>query len=161
MSGRAVDAAVRFAIADLYADYAAHLDERRYEQWLALFDEDCRYTVQPRENADAGLPLATVRLESKGMLKDRVHAVTETMYHGPYYQRHIIGPASIAMCAEDEARVEANYLVIRTHLGQPSDVFNTGRYIDRLTRTPEGWRIRDKLAVFDSELIPNSMIYPI
>ena len=55
-----IDASTRFAIADLYADYAAALDEQRYDDWLGLFAEDCRYTVQPRENYEAGLPLATI-----------------------------------------------------------------------------------------------------
>ncbi len=95
------------------------------------------------------------------MLRDRIYGVTETLYHAPYYQRHIIGGLRIAMAEADEAQVAANYLVIRTHLGQPSAVFNAGRYADRLVRTDAGWRIREKLAVFDSELIPNSMIYPV
>ena len=51
------------AVARLYADYAAALDEARYEDWVALFAPDCRYLVQPRENHDRGLPLATMALE--------------------------------------------------------------------------------------------------
>ncbi|MGL5839895.1 MAG: aromatic-ring-hydroxylating dioxygenase subunit beta [Sphingorhabdus sp.] len=155
-----IDADTRFAIADLYADYAAALDERRYENWLGLFVEDCRYTVQPRENYDAGLPLATLRLESKAMLKDRIHGVTETLYHAPYYQRHIIGGQRLRLDG-NALHVEANYVVVRTHSDQPSDILSTGRYIDTLISEGGAYRFSNKLCVFDTELIPNSLIYPI
>lgn len=157
----APDTATRFAVADLYADYSAALDERRYNDWIALFIDDCRYTVQPRENADADLPLATMRLESKGMLQDRVYGITSTLYHAAYYQRHIVGGLRIKQQERGRLAVEANYLVVRTHQNQPSDLFNAGCYRDELVSTEEGWRFAIKRCLFDSELIPNSMIYPI
>lgn len=155
-----INASTRFAIADLYVDYAAALDEQRYDDWLDLFVQDCRYTVQPRENFEAGLPLATIRLESKGMLKDRIHGITSTLYHAPYYQRHIIGGQRIR---DDEHgwSVEANYLVIRTHSDQPSDILSAGRYIDRVVNEDNAIKFARKLCVFDTELIPNSLIYPV
>ena len=155
-----IEAAIRFAITDLYTDYAATLDESRYDDWLALFAEDCSYIVQPRENYDAGLPLATMRLESRGMLQDRIHGVTDTLFHAPYYQRHIIGCPRIKT-ADDGWHVEANYLVIRTHSDQPSDILSAGRYIDQLIEEAGSMKFTRKLCVFDTELIPNSLIYPI
>ena len=155
-----IEAAIRFAITDLYADYAAALDDARYDDWLALFAEDCSYIVQPRENYDAGLPLATMRLESRGMLQDRIHGVTDTLFHAPYYQRHIIGGPRIN-AADSAWHVEANYLVIRTHSDQPSDILSAGRYIDQLIEEAGSMKFTRKLCVFDTELIPNSLIYPI
>ncbi|MEO0419403.1 MAG: aromatic-ring-hydroxylating dioxygenase subunit beta [Pseudomonadota bacterium] len=155
-----IDTETRFAVADLYSDYAAALDEQRYQDWLDLFTEDCRYTVQPRENFDAGLPLATLRLESRAMLKDRVHGVTETLYHAPYYQRHIIGGPRLRE-RDGSIEVEANYIVVRTHSDQPSDILSTGRYIDKLFVDAGSLLFAQKLCVFDTELIPNSLIYPI
>ncbi|MCZ8284737.1 MAG: nuclear transport factor 2 family protein, partial [Bacteroidia bacterium] len=66
----------------LNADYAAALDEKRFEEWPEFFVEDGRYKVQARENFDRGLPLARMALESRGMMKDRVYGVTQTIYHG-------------------------------------------------------------------------------
>jgi salicylate 5-hydroxylase small subunit len=40
-------------------------------------------------------------------------------------------------------------------------VFNVGRYIDVVERTSAGLRFRSRICVFDSELIPTSIIYPI
>src|SRR6516225_2884364 len=82
----------------LYADYAAALDQADWEKWPEFFTENCTYKLQPRENYDRGLPLATLAFESKGMLKDRVYGMTETIFHDPYYQRHVVGvPKVIAV----------------------------------------------------------------
>jgi salicylate 5-hydroxylase small subunit len=152
---------LRFEIMDLYAEYAACLDEGRFDDWPEFFTEACRYRVMPRENHDQGLPLATINLQSRGALKDRVYGVQSTLFHAPYYQRHIIGPVRVKKHADDEILVEANYLVIRTHRDMPSDLFNTGRYLDRVVATADGLRFAEKLCIFDSELISNSIIYPL
>jgi len=152
---------LRFEIIDLYAEYAACLDEGRFDDWPEFFTEACRYRVMPRENHDQGLPLATINLQSRGALKDRVYGVQSTLFHAPYYQRHIIGPVRVKGHADDEILLEANYLVIRTHRDVPSDLFNTGRYLDRVVVTTDGLRFAEKLCIFDSELISNSIIYPL
>jgi salicylate 5-hydroxylase small subunit len=40
-------------------------------------------------------------------------------------------------------------------------VFNVGRYIDRVRVTPEGLKFESRVCVYDTEMIPNSLIYPI
>jgi salicylate 5-hydroxylase small subunit len=87
--------------------------------------------------------------------------MTSTLFHAPYYQRHIVSLPRIVGNEEGAIRVEANYLVLRTKRDEPSEVFNTGRYVDRVVETDGGLRFREKLCIFDSELIPNSLIYPI
>ncbi len=66
------------------------------------------------ENYERKLPLSIMWLESKGMLKDRVYAVRETLYHDPYYQRHIVSAPRVIGMIGNDIRSEANYLVIRT-----------------------------------------------
>jgi salicylate 5-hydroxylase small subunit len=155
------DITLRLDIADLYADYGACLDEGRLEAWPDFFTEDARYRVIPRENYDAGRPLATIAQDGRGMLKDRVFAAASTLFHAPYYQRHIVGGARILSMADDGIEVQANYLVLRTKRDCLSEVFNAGRYLDRVVRDEGRLRFSEKLCVFDSELIPNSLIYPI
>ncbi|NBO83668.1 MAG: hypothetical protein EBU75_12900, partial [Betaproteobacteria bacterium] len=90
----------QWALAQLLAQ-AAHLaDAGRWIDWAELFTDDCLYLLQPRENFDRGFPLATMRLESKGMLLDRAYAVTQTIFHDPYYQRHVVG-TPLVLKAED------------------------------------------------------------
>ena len=125
-----------------------------------FFTEDCRYRVVARENHDRNLPLGTMDLQSRGALMDRVYAVQSTLFHAPYYQRHIV--SGILVRPDDGGfRVQANYLVIRTKAGALSEIYNAGRYVDRIVADGERLRFREKICVFDSELIPNSLIYPI
>jgi salicylate 5-hydroxylase small subunit len=145
----------------LYADYAAALDAVEWDKWPEFFTDECSYRLQPRENYDRGYPLATLSFESKGMLKDRVYGISETIFHDPYYQRHLVGAPRILSATAEHIESEANYAVFRTKPSELSTVFNVGRYIDRVRRTPEGLKFESRLCVFDSEMIPNSIIYPI
>jgi len=56
---------------------------------------------------------------------------------------------------------EANYAVFRTKLSDTSTVFNVGRYVDVVVRTPQGLKFASRQCIYDSEMIPNSIIYPI
>ncbi len=155
------DIKLRLDLSDLYASYSACIDARRFEEWPAFFTEDCRYRVVARENHERNLPLGTVDLQTRGALMDRVYAVQSTLFHAPYYQRHIVGPTHIIGRDGDAILAEANYLVIRTKRDQPSEVFNAGRYLDRIVPVSEGLRFAEKICIFDSELILNSIIYPL
>lgn len=154
-------AALRFSIYDLYASYSSCLDNYLFNEWPDFFTEDCLYQVIPRENYDSDYPLATISLEGQGMLKDRVYGITETLYHAPYYQRHIVSIPLINLSDKNKIMVDANYLVVRTKMNQPSEIMNAGRYIDQIKLTDSGLKFSVKRCVFDSELIPNSLIYPI
>jgi salicylate 5-hydroxylase small subunit len=157
----AMDFADYHALVQLYADYAYAVDSGDWSLWPEFFVDACSYRLVPRENHERGFPLATLAFESKGMLRDRIYGIKETLFHDPYYQRHVIGAPRVLAVEGDDIRCEANYAVFRTKPSEPTMVFNVGRYIDTVRRTPEGLRFASKLAVFDSELIPNSIIYPI
>lgn len=149
------------AIQQLYAEYASAVDARDWERWIAMFTDDCSYRLQPRENHERGLPLATLFFESKGALKDRAYGIQETLFHDPYYQRHVVGAPIIRAAQGGIFDCEANYAVFRTKLSQLSTVFNVGRTIDRIVSSPEGLKFQSRLVIYDSEMIPNSIIYPI
>jgi len=152
---------LQFDIDQLNAAYAAALDEKRFEAWPEFFVEDGRYTVQARENFDRSLPLALMDLESRGMMKDRVYGITQTIYHGPYYTRHVVSPAQVLGVEGELVKAQANYAVFRTKPAGGSEVYNVGRYVDELVRTAEGLRFKSRLCVYDSEMILNSLIYPV
>ena len=147
------------------AAYAAALDERRFDAWPEFFLEEGCYVLQARENFDRGLPLALMSLESRGMMKDRVYGVTQTMYHRPYYTRHVVGPAQVLPVQDGDerglVRAQAHYAVFRTRPGEASEVYNVGRYLDELVRTEAGLKLRSRRCVYDSEMVLNSLIYPI
>ncbi len=152
---------LQFDIDQLNAAYAAALDEKRFEAWPEFFAKDGRYTLQARENFDRGLPLALMDLESRGMMKDRVYGITQTIYHGPYYTRHVVGTAQLLGREGGVIKAQANYAVFRTKPAGVSEVYNVGRYIDELVCTDAGLQFKSRLCVYDSEMILNSLIYPV
>ncbi len=161
MSNTPIDLQTWFEIQQLYSDYASAVDSGQWDLWPEFFTEQCVYKLQPRENHERGFPLATLLLTSKGMLKDRVYGISETIYHDPYYQRHVVGTPIVRKVENGRIHSEANYAVFRTKLDKESTVFNVGRYIDTLVHTPDGYKFAERLCIFDSEMIPNSIIYPI
>ena len=156
-----IDFAQYHALVQLYADYAYAVDSGDWNLWPEFFVETSSYRLVPRENHERGLPLATLSFESKGMLKDRVYGIRETLFHDPYYQRHVVNAPVIRDVQNGHIHSEANYAVFRTKLSQESTVFNVGRYEDIVVRTEAGLKFQSRLAIYDSEMIPNSIIYPI
>ncbi|MES2281994.1 MAG: aromatic-ring-hydroxylating dioxygenase subunit beta [Pseudomonadota bacterium] len=157
----AIDFQDYFQLTQLYANYAKAVDSGDWDLWPEFFTEECSYKLVPRENHERGFPLATLMFESKGMLKDRAYGIRETLFHDPYYQRHVVGTPVIHKADGQRFESEANYAVFRTKLSQESTVFNTGRYIDVVVKTPDGLKFESRHCIYDSEMIPNSIIYPI
>jgi salicylate 5-hydroxylase small subunit len=156
-----IDFETYHAIVQLQARYTSAVDANDWDAWVDCFVDDCVYRIQPRENFERGFPLATLSFESKGMLKDRAYGIAETLFHDPYYQRHIVGAPLVRTVSDESIECEANYVVIRTKLSELSTVFNAGRYIDTVLRTSEGLKFKSRQCIYDSEMIPNSIIYPI
>jgi salicylate 5-hydroxylase small subunit len=153
--------ALQLEIDQLNARYAAALDEKRFDDWPGFFLEEGNYKVQARENFDRGLPPALIALESQGMMKDRVYGVSQTIFHRPYYTRHVVSPAQVLTQDGDRVTAQANYAVFRTRPGGTSEVYNVGRYLDQIVRTPAGLKFAVRHCVYDSEMVLNSLIYPI
>jgi len=145
----------------LNAQYGQVIDCENWDGWIDLFVDDCLYKIQPRENYERGFPLATLSMLSKNMLKDRAYGISETLFHDPYYQRHVIGLPLIHEVKNNIIYCESNYSVFRTKLSQETTVYNVGRYFDELLMTDQGLKIKSRLCIYDSEMIPNSLIYPI
>lgn len=156
-----VDYQTYMDLAQLYGDYAAVVDAGDWDKWVEFFTEECTYRLEPRENHDRGFPLATLAFESKGMLKDRAYGIRETLFHDIYYQRHVVGLPRLLKAEGDRIEAEANYAVFRTKLSELTTVFNVGRYVDVVRRTPAGLKFESRICIYDSEMIPNSIIYPI
>ena len=72
-------------LSQFYQENAAAIDQERWDDWMAMFSENCIYCIQSRENFDRNLPMAALSLESKGMLKTESTASLK-----PYFTTPII-----------------------------------------------------------------------
>jgi anthranilate 1,2-dioxygenase small subunit len=152
---------LRLELEELYAEYVACLDEERLEEWPEFFTDDAVYRIIPRENFERGLPIATLHCESKGYLKDRVIAIRQTAVYAPRYIRRLVSNIRILGWQDGELEVRANYAAFETLHDELTRVFSVGRCHDRLVVVDGGLKFKEKLVIFDSELIPNSLVYPL
>jgi len=150
----------RDAIRDFYDDYYAVLDDVRLNEWPALFTEDCIYRVIPRENYESGYTLSTIYADSRGMLIDRVMGLTRTQMYAPRTYRRFPGPLRIVSRDGDAVRVRHNLLVVQTLIDKQSEIVLSAVCHDVLVMDDDRPRLRERIVVFDSEMIPNSLIYP-
>jgi salicylate 5-hydroxylase small subunit len=137
------------------------LDSNDLSTWPDLFTPDCRYKLQSRENFDAGLPLCIMDYESQGMLRDRIYGVQNTIYHDPYSQRHVCSAPGVLRVDTNEIECESSYIVTRVQRDGMPQILSVGRYIDLIVRVDGEWRFKTRTAVFDNDLLPNSVIKPI
>lgn len=152
---------LRLQLEDLYANYGATLDYGKIEHWPDFFTDDCIYKLISRENYDLGLPLGTMFAEKRGGLEDRVTAVVKTSVYHERTITHLITGVRLLGESRGVITATANYSVLETLPNQYTRVLNSGRYDDKIVRKGGKLLFKEKLCIFDSALVPASIIYPI
>src|SRR6202521_4118217 len=153
--------AMRLLIEERYNEYSHALDDGVLEQWPDFFTEDCLYQIVSRENRERGLPLALMRCESKAMLTDRVVTIRQRQMFAPRALRHLVSSLRIAPTTADGVDVQANYAVLQTLVDDETRILSAGRYIDTLVRDGDVLKFKSRTCVYDTVLVPNSLIYPL
>lgn len=148
------------SINHINVQYGDALDRHDYDTWINFFMTDGLYMVQSRENHDRNLPLALIRLESHAMMRDRIYGCMDTIFHQPYYTRHLISNAVI-VSQDDLICTRTNYAVFRTKPTSTSEVFNVGCYHDQWIQTKLGPKLKQRLCIYDTEMVLNALIYPV
>jgi anthranilate 1,2-dioxygenase small subunit len=148
----------RAAVQDLLAEYGALIDAAKFDEWLDLFAEECRYQILPRENFDLGLPAALVFCDSRAVLEDRIRALREANKYNIHTDRHVIGLPRIF---DDPLAVEAPFAVYQTDQEGETRLFATGLYRDRLEAVGPRLKIRDKLILLDTFAVPSLLATPL
>jgi 3-phenylpropionate/cinnamic acid dioxygenase small subunit len=142
-------------------EYADALDNERYDEFPEFFTDDCLYRVVPRENYLLGLPIAVIHCESKGMVKDRVYAAQESTMAEPRTFRHFISNIRVLEASDRVVRAQANVLIVQTMINRMTEIMLSGFYQDRIVRRDGRLLFEERLCVYDSLLLPTSMIAPV
>jgi anthranilate 1,2-dioxygenase small subunit len=148
----------RAAVNDLLAEYGALIDMAKFDEWLDLFAEECRYQILPRENFDRGLPAALVFCDNRAMLEDRIRALREANKYNIHTDRHVIGLPRIF---DNGLEVEAPFAVYQSDQEGETRLFATGLYRDRLEISGLRLKIRDKLILLDTFAVPSLLATPL
>jgi 3-phenylpropionate/cinnamic acid dioxygenase small subunit len=159
--GLAAGLELRARLADLYCAYDDALNGAEFERWPDLFTETCLYRVIPHENHQQGLPVALIYCESRDMLRDRVTALRETALYAPRIARRITGGICLRTIGADGLHLTANFAVFQTMPDQPSELFLCGRCQDRVVEDHGGLRFAERLCIYDSNIVPTSLVFPV
>ncbi|WP_240794477.1 anthranilate 1,2-dioxygenase small subunit AndAd [Azoarcus sp. DD4] len=153
--------ALWFELHSLQERYVSVLDNDRLEEWPGLFTEDCEYAIIPRENADMGLPVGIMWCNNQRMLRDRVVSLRNANIFEAHSYRHMTSGLEISPVDADTVELKANYVVVQTRANGESQVYQAGRYEDRVVRTAEGWRYQKKRVIYDTSRVQTLLATPI
>jgi 3-phenylpropionate/cinnamic acid dioxygenase small subunit len=144
------------------AAYARCIDGDRLEAWPGFFLQECLYTVTSEDNHRRGYVGGIIYADSIGMLKDRVSGLREANIYERHSYRHLIGPASVLGLDGDAIDAEAPFVVYRIMRTGLTELFVTGRYVDRLVAGDDGeLRLRERRVVCDSNTIDTLLAIPL
>jgi anthranilate 1,2-dioxygenase small subunit len=145
----------------LQSQYVSNLDNDRLEAWPTLFTEDCTYEIVPKENADLGLPIGIIHCTNQRMLRDRVVSLRNANIFEEHTYRHMTSGMTVTAQKEGVIEMESSYVVVQTRANGESDVYQAGKYYDRVVRTPQGLRYLSKRVVYDTSRVQTLLATPI
>lgn len=151
---------LRSEIADLANAYALAIDDGELDRWPRFFASDCLYKIIAKENFDSGLPLGLLMCDSQGMLQDRMEAFSKLNVFGPRSWRHMLG-AVYTTGSEKEISARTNFVIFETLAGKDTHILCAGEYRDIIIREHGALKFRERLCVYDTTMIPNSIVRPI
>lgn len=152
------------------------LDDRRFEEWLALFTDDVRYWMPVRstrypKRSKAIVPLAPERWDEDELGKDGDVAIydetKETLARRiarldtgmawaedpPSRTRHLVSNVEVEPGERDgELRVCSNFLVYRSRGETEQDVY-VGTRRDTLRRVDGDWRVARRTIILDQNVL--------
>jgi anthranilate 1,2-dioxygenase small subunit len=155
------DMTLWFQLHMLQDQYINNLDNDRLEAWPTLFTEDCLYEIVPKENADMGLPIGIIYCNNQKMLRDRVVSLRNANIFEEHSYRHMT--SGLCVMAENDGVIEteSNYVVIQTRTNGESNVYQAGKYYDKVVRTDAGLRYKSKRVIYDTSRVQTLLATPI
>src|SRR5579862_7005309 len=113
------------------AAYARCIDNGELEAWPDFFEEQCIYKITTADNHQRGLEAGIVFANSRGMLSDRISSLREANIYERHTYRHFTGQPWIIAQEGSEVSSETPFLVVRVMRDGATDVYATGRYLDK------------------------------
>jgi 3-phenylpropionate/cinnamic acid dioxygenase small subunit len=160
---------LRQEIEELLYREADLLDERRYEEWLALLADDIRYWMPMRRNVKVGETEREFTRadhdinwfdEGKDTLVRRVRQIQTGIHWAEEPVSRISHMVSNVQLVEispslveaAEVLVKCRFLIYRNRVETETD-FLVGKREDRLRRAGEGWQLARRKIVLDQNVL--------
>jgi benzoate/toluate 1,2-dioxygenase beta subunit len=115
------------SVEKLLLQEAALLDERRFEEWLALYTRDCLYWVPAAPGQKSGKDQVSHIYDDRKLLETRVRRLQHTMAHAQLPASRTVHLVTNVRPADDGA-VLSNQLVIEFRDGRTRQFAGTCRH---------------------------------
>lgn len=148
-------------ISMVQARYAHSIDDGNCEQWPDFFTDDCFYKITTADNHAQNLEAGLMWMDSKAMLHDRIQSLLEANVYERHSYRHLLGQPYITDIENDELECETAFMVARITREGPTDLFATGRYLDRYRLGGDDAKLVTRIVVLDSGHIDTLLGFPL
>ncbi|WP_426243590.1 aromatic-ring-hydroxylating dioxygenase subunit beta [Nocardioides sp. LHG3406-4] len=160
---------LRARLMEFLVEESAAIDERRYDDWLAMLSDDFVYAVPvPTAREDLALPQYVedqyLAHESKSFLQMRFSRTSSDFAWAERpaaFQRHLVGNLRVHAEENDGPHpswvVATNVMVVRSRLPETPTVSSAGRR-DIVVETAEGLRLGQRLVHLDVEVPTDSQL---
>jgi len=152
---------VSSTLIQLQAAYARCIDNGDLNAWPEFFEEKCLYKITSVENHERGLEAGIVFANSRGMLRDRISSLREANVYERHSYRHFLGLPWISSQNGDEVRSETSFFVVRIMQDGVTDVYATGRYLDKFKLNGNSAKIAERIVVCDSSRFDTLLALPL
>lgn len=140
--------------------YAQLLDSQQFDQWVELFNEEAIYIVTTKYEQFLGRDLSVIRCSNKNMIKDRINGLIKAVFFRERNQRRIVGPLNLTV-NDTEIYGCTSFALYESYSDNESKLIATGEYQTTFKRDIDRISIMKKICVIDSQVFPDSLIYPV
>jgi len=155
------ETALRLGVGELIAAYADCIDDDRLEEWPDFFTEDCRYLIhRPREPRRGLAPWHHLCRLARHAGRPGDGDARANIYEAQRY-RHIVGPVRIDRVEGGSPRRALTFSRCASMHDGDSQLFATGRYLDRIDVSATPFRFIERTIVLDSQKIDTLLVIPL
>lgn len=161
MSDRSKLQEMTMLISMVQTRYAYAIDDGNCAEWPDFFTDDCFYKITTADNFAQNYEAGLMWMDSKKMLRDRILSLLEANVYERHSYRHILAQPIVSNIENDELDSETSFIVARITREGPTDLFVTGRYIDRYRIADDDAKLITRIVVLDSGYIDTLLAFPL
>ena len=95
-------------------------------------------------------------------MRDRIVALRKANIYAPHFYRHLISNLRIVGEEDDGVMVvETNYVVFQTLIDGVTNIYQAGKYQDKIVEQNGILKFKEKICIFDTYRIPTLLVTPI
>jgi anthranilate 1,2-dioxygenase small subunit len=148
-------------IGHVQAAYARCIDNGDLAAWPDFFEEQCTYKITTADNYNQGLEAGVVFANSRAMLVDRITSLKEANIYERHIYRHFLGQPYIESQEGTQVRSETPFFVLRIMRDGTTDVYASGRYVDRYALRGGSAKLLQRIVVCDSSRFDTLLALPL